>query len=56
MGPPSYRRSVFDRNVVMRRIPVLQYIPATTVPLNTEPCGAQSYHCVLERYEGSPVR
>jgi hypothetical protein len=22
MGPPSYMRSVFDRNVVMRRIPV----------------------------------
>jgi len=22
MGPPSYRRSVVDRNVVMRRIPV----------------------------------
>ena len=24
MGPPSYMRSVVDRNVVMRRIPVLQ--------------------------------
>ena len=23
MGPPSYMRSVVDRNVVMRRIPVL---------------------------------
>jgi len=23
-GPPSYMRSVVDRNVVMRRIPVLQ--------------------------------
>jgi hypothetical protein len=22
MGPPSYMRSVFDRNVVMQRIPV----------------------------------
>ena len=24
MGPPSYMRSVVDRNVVMRRIPVLE--------------------------------
>ena len=24
MGPPSYMRSVVDRNVVMRRIPLLQ--------------------------------
>jgi hypothetical protein len=24
MGPPSYMRSVVDRNVVMRRIPVLR--------------------------------
>jgi len=23
MGPPSYMRSIVDRNVVMRRIPVL---------------------------------
>jgi len=23
MGPPSYTRSVVDRNVVMRRIPVV---------------------------------
>ena len=26
MGPPSYMRSVVDRNVVMRRIPVPHYI------------------------------
>jgi len=25
MGPPSYLRSVVDRNVVKRRIPVLAY-------------------------------
>jgi len=25
MGPPSYMRSVVDRNVVMRRIPVLTH-------------------------------
>jgi hypothetical protein len=24
MGPPSYMRSVFDRNVVTRRIPVTE--------------------------------
>jgi len=24
MGPPSYMRSIVDRNVVMRRIPVLK--------------------------------
>jgi len=24
MGPPSYMRSVADRNVVMRRIPAIQ--------------------------------
>jgi hypothetical protein len=27
MGPPSYMRSVVDRNVVMRRIPVFYQIP-----------------------------
>ena len=26
MGPPSYMRSVVDRNVVMRRMTVLQYV------------------------------
>ena len=26
MGPPSYMRSVVDRNVVMRRIPVCVYV------------------------------
>ena len=26
MGPPSYMRSVVDRNVVMRRIPVLYLV------------------------------
>ena len=29
MGPPSYMRSVVDRNVVMLRIPV-QYLPLET--------------------------
>ena len=27
MGPPSYMRSVVDRNVVMRRIPVISFHP-----------------------------
>ena len=27
MGPPSYMRSVVDRNVVMRRIPVFDVLP-----------------------------
>ena len=26
MGPPSYMRSVVDRNVVMRRIPILSIV------------------------------
>ena len=26
MGPPSYMRSVVNRNVVMRRIPVLSFV------------------------------
>jgi len=26
MGPPSYMRSVVDRNVVMRRVPVYFYL------------------------------
>ena len=26
MGPPSYMRSVLDRNVVMQRIPVLSSV------------------------------
>jgi len=29
MGPPSYMRSVVDRNVVMRRIPVNHYLIIT---------------------------
>jgi hypothetical protein len=27
MGPPSYRQSVVDRNVIMRRIPVFHLLP-----------------------------
>jgi len=27
MGPPSYMRSVVDRNVVIRRIPVFHLLP-----------------------------
>jgi hypothetical protein len=37
MGPPSYMRCVVDRNVVMRRIPVLvcsASIHGTQVPYN----------------------
>ena len=29
MGPPSYMRSVVDRNVVMRRIPVFRTMHTT---------------------------
>ena len=32
MGPPSYMRSVVDRNFVMRRIPVLERRPFRTIP------------------------
>jgi hypothetical protein len=32
MEPASYMRYVVDRNVVMRRIPVLILIPHVTVP------------------------
>jgi len=49
-------RSVVDRNVIIRRIPVLLISQLTTVPLNVTPCGTQSYHCVLEPYEGSRDR
>jgi hypothetical protein len=31
MGPPSYKRSVVNRNVVTRRIPVLRYQRLTSV-------------------------
>jgi hypothetical protein len=31
MGPPSYLRSVVKRNVVMRRIPVLEHAPLTHI-------------------------
>ena len=32
MGPPSFMRSVVDRNVVMRRIPVLPSASCPAVP------------------------
>jgi hypothetical protein len=32
MGPPSYMRSVVDRNVVMRRIPVYAHIVQSICP------------------------
>jgi len=35
MGPPSYMRSVVDRNVVMRRIPV--YIVDSIMDYSTRP-------------------
>jgi len=33
MGPPSYMRSVVDRNVVMRRIPVLRLERGLLIPI-----------------------
>ena len=35
MGPPSYMRSVVDRNVVMRRIPVLISVTGRVDPRAT---------------------
>jgi len=40
MGPPTYMRSVFDRNVVMRRIPVVTDL---TEVLETSICDAKVF-------------
>jgi hypothetical protein len=35
MGPPSYMRSVVNRNVVMRRIPVFPVFTVDYPPINS---------------------
>ena len=37
MGPPSYMRSMVDRNVVMRRIPVCRVLPDVQTSEGWEP-------------------
>jgi hypothetical protein len=45
MGPPSYMRSVVDRNVVMRRITVLSIRTADFKEGNSLPSRYFALHC-----------
>ena len=49
MGPPSYMRYVVDRNVVMRRIPVVAAVGAAW-PLQGSPRNGQSSHCTCSAF------
>jgi hypothetical protein len=44
MGPPSYMWSVFDRNVVMRRIPELGFF---RVSIMTPPVRLRLHHTII---------
>ena len=47
MGPPSYMRSVADRNVVVRRIPVLKLLITAATPFEMVcPWCVHGVHCV----------
>ena len=46
MGPPSYMRSVVDRNVVMRRMTVQKGRETTATPHNL-PCITATERCVM---------
>jgi len=48
MGPPSYMRSVVDRNVVMRHIPVVIVFPELEMKTEKKPS------CRVEKHEPIP--
>ena len=53
MGPPSYMRSVVDRNVVMRRIPVMLAESATTIVMHSSPAviySTSACMCIYPRF------
>jgi hypothetical protein len=51
MGPPSYMRSVVDRNVVMRRIPVISLV----LKVNNTACANLAMNDSICQYD-MPVR